>query len=35
VVVPMHCTGWKAVHAIARAMPEAFIQNSVGTRYVL
>lgn len=35
VMVPGHCTGWKAVHAIARAMPEAFIQNSVGTRYVL
>lgn len=35
VVVPTHCTGWKAVHAIARAMPQAFIQNSVGTRYVL
>ena len=35
VVVPGHCTGWKAVHAIARAMPGAFIQNSVGTRFVL
>jgi len=35
VVVPGHCTGWKAVHAIARAMPDAFIQNSVGTRFVL
>jgi 7,8-dihydropterin-6-yl-methyl-4-(beta-D-ribofuranosyl)aminobenzene 5'-phosphate synthase len=35
VVVPTHCTGWKAVHEIARAMPDAFIQNSVGTRYVL
>jgi 7,8-dihydropterin-6-yl-methyl-4-(beta-D-ribofuranosyl)aminobenzene 5'-phosphate synthase len=35
VVVPGHCTGWKAVHAIAQAMPEAFIQNSVGTRYML
>lgn len=35
VVVPGHCTGWKAVHEIARAMPEAFIQDSVGTQYVL
>jgi len=35
VVVPTHCTGWKAVHEIARAMPGAFIQNSVGTRFVL
>jgi 7,8-dihydropterin-6-yl-methyl-4-(beta-D-ribofuranosyl)aminobenzene 5'-phosphate synthase len=35
VLVPTHCTGWKAVHEIAREMPGAFIQNSVGTRYVL
>ena len=30
-VVPAHCSGWKAVHAIARAMPEAFVQPAVGT----
>jgi 7,8-dihydropterin-6-yl-methyl-4-(beta-D-ribofuranosyl)aminobenzene 5'-phosphate synthase len=30
-VVPAHCSGWKAVHAIARAMPEAFVQSAVGT----
>jgi 7,8-dihydropterin-6-yl-methyl-4-(beta-D-ribofuranosyl)aminobenzene 5'-phosphate synthase len=35
VVVPGHCTGWKAIHEIARAMPGAFIQNSAGTQYVL
>jgi 7,8-dihydropterin-6-yl-methyl-4-(beta-D-ribofuranosyl)aminobenzene 5'-phosphate synthase len=35
VVVPAHCTGWRAQHAIAAAMPGAFIQNSVGTRYEL
>jgi metal-dependent hydrolase (beta-lactamase superfamily II) len=34
-VVPAHCTGWRATHGIARAMPEAFIPNSVGTTYVL
>jgi 7,8-dihydropterin-6-yl-methyl-4-(beta-D-ribofuranosyl)aminobenzene 5'-phosphate synthase len=34
-VVPAHCTGWKAVHAIARELPHAFVQNSVGTRFVL
>ena len=33
VVVPAHCTGWKAVHALAAALPDAFIQNSVGTRF--
>lgn len=30
-VVPGHCTGWKAQHLLARAMPEAFVQPSVGT----
>jgi 7,8-dihydropterin-6-yl-methyl-4-(beta-D-ribofuranosyl)aminobenzene 5'-phosphate synthase len=35
IVVPAHCTGWKATHAIAAALPNAFIQNSVGTRYHL
>jgi 7,8-dihydropterin-6-yl-methyl-4-(beta-D-ribofuranosyl)aminobenzene 5'-phosphate synthase len=30
-VLPGHCTGWRATHEIARAMPEAFIPNSVGT----
>jgi 7,8-dihydropterin-6-yl-methyl-4-(beta-D-ribofuranosyl)aminobenzene 5'-phosphate synthase len=34
VVVPTHCTGWRATHALAAAFPDAFIQNSVGTRYV-
>jgi 7,8-dihydropterin-6-yl-methyl-4-(beta-D-ribofuranosyl)aminobenzene 5'-phosphate synthase len=34
IVVPTHCTGWRATHAIAAAFPEAFIQGSVGTRYV-
>jgi 7,8-dihydropterin-6-yl-methyl-4-(beta-D-ribofuranosyl)aminobenzene 5'-phosphate synthase len=35
IIVPTHCTGWKAQHAIAARFPEAFIQNSVGTRYEL
>jgi 7,8-dihydropterin-6-yl-methyl-4-(beta-D-ribofuranosyl)aminobenzene 5'-phosphate synthase len=30
-LVPGHCTGWKAMHALAREMPDAFIANSVGT----
>ncbi len=34
-IVPAHCTGWKGVHAIARELPQAFVQNSVGTRLVL
>jgi hypothetical protein len=35
VLVPAHCTGWRAVHSIAARFPDAFIQNSVGTTYVL
>lgn len=34
-LAPGHCTGWSAIHQIARSMPEAFIANSVGTNYVL
>jgi 7,8-dihydropterin-6-yl-methyl-4-(beta-D-ribofuranosyl)aminobenzene 5'-phosphate synthase len=33
-VVPMHCTGWKAIHQFAKAMPRQFLLNSVGTTYV-
>ena len=35
VVVPAHCTGWKAIHAVARELPGAFVANSVGTCFVL
>ena len=35
VIVPAHCTGWKATHAIARHLPGAFLQNSVGTTFHL
>ena len=34
-VMPGHCTGWKATHAFAREFPEAFVQPSVGTRLVI
>jgi 7,8-dihydropterin-6-yl-methyl-4-(beta-D-ribofuranosyl)aminobenzene 5'-phosphate synthase len=34
-LVPCHCTGWRAIHAIAARLPDAFIQNSVGTRFEL
>jgi 7,8-dihydropterin-6-yl-methyl-4-(beta-D-ribofuranosyl)aminobenzene 5'-phosphate synthase len=33
-VVPMHCTGWKAINQFAKEMPEQFVLNSVGTTYV-
>jgi 7,8-dihydropterin-6-yl-methyl-4-(beta-D-ribofuranosyl)aminobenzene 5'-phosphate synthase len=32
-LVPSHCTGWRAIHALAARFPDAFIQNSVGTRF--
>ena len=32
VVVPGHCTGWKATHELARQLPQAYLQTSVGTR---
>jgi 7,8-dihydropterin-6-yl-methyl-4-(beta-D-ribofuranosyl)aminobenzene 5'-phosphate synthase len=31
-VVPGHCTGWRAQHELARRMPDAYVQTSVGTR---
>jgi 7,8-dihydropterin-6-yl-methyl-4-(beta-D-ribofuranosyl)aminobenzene 5'-phosphate synthase len=30
-LLPAHCTGWKAVHLLARALPDAFVQPAVGT----
>ena len=30
-LLPAHCTGWKAVHHFARALPDAFVQPAVGT----
>jgi 7,8-dihydropterin-6-yl-methyl-4-(beta-D-ribofuranosyl)aminobenzene 5'-phosphate synthase len=33
-IVPMHCTGFEAITAFAKEMPEQFILNTVGTRYV-
>jgi 7,8-dihydropterin-6-yl-methyl-4-(beta-D-ribofuranosyl)aminobenzene 5'-phosphate synthase len=32
VVMPGHCTGWRATHRLAAALPDAFVQPSVGTR---
>ena len=32
-LVPAHCTGWRATHELARALPEAFVQPSVGTAF--
>jgi 7,8-dihydropterin-6-yl-methyl-4-(beta-D-ribofuranosyl)aminobenzene 5'-phosphate synthase len=31
VVMPAHCTGWRAHHRLATELPEAYIPNAVGT----
>jgi 7,8-dihydropterin-6-yl-methyl-4-(beta-D-ribofuranosyl)aminobenzene 5'-phosphate synthase len=33
-IVPMHCTGWKAIHRFAQELPEKFILDSVGSTYI-
>ncbi len=33
-IVPSHCTGWKSTHKIVDTLPDAFIQNSVGTKFI-
>jgi 7,8-dihydropterin-6-yl-methyl-4-(beta-D-ribofuranosyl)aminobenzene 5'-phosphate synthase len=30
-IVPAHCTGWRAVHQLAARFPDAFVQSAVGT----
>lgn len=34
-IMPGHCTGWKATHRFARELPEVFVQPSVGTKLVI
>ncbi len=34
VVVPMHCTGWKAINRFSQEIPNQFILNTVGTTYM-
>ena len=34
-LVPAHCTGWKAQHRLAAAAPDAFVPNAVGTSFTL
>ena len=35
ILSPMHCTGFRAIAAISRAMPDVFLLQSVGTRVTL
>jgi 7,8-dihydropterin-6-yl-methyl-4-(beta-D-ribofuranosyl)aminobenzene 5'-phosphate synthase len=32
-LVPGHCTGWRAQHALAAALPDAWVQGSSGSTY--
>jgi len=32
IIIPGHCTGWRAMHLVSHEMPEAYVQGSVGTR---
>jgi 7,8-dihydropterin-6-yl-methyl-4-(beta-D-ribofuranosyl)aminobenzene 5'-phosphate synthase len=32
VVVPGHCTGWRAVNRLVTTLPQAYVQSNVGTR---
>jgi 7,8-dihydropterin-6-yl-methyl-4-(beta-D-ribofuranosyl)aminobenzene 5'-phosphate synthase len=34
-VVPAHCTGWRAQVRFATMLPYAFVPNAVGTSFVL
>jgi 7,8-dihydropterin-6-yl-methyl-4-(beta-D-ribofuranosyl)aminobenzene 5'-phosphate synthase len=35
VLVPGHCTGWRAQHAMSHHFGDVYIPNSVGTRFTL
>lgn len=35
IIVPCHCTGWRANYALAELFPQAYIHNSVGNLYQL
>ncbi len=32
-LVPAHCTGWRAQHAMSVRFPAAFVPNTVGTSF--
>jgi metal-dependent hydrolase (beta-lactamase superfamily II) len=34
-LAPAHCTGYRAAMAIYEALPDAYVQNTVGTRITL
>jgi 7,8-dihydropterin-6-yl-methyl-4-(beta-D-ribofuranosyl)aminobenzene 5'-phosphate synthase len=34
-IVPTHCTGFEAISAFAKEMPDRFILNTAGTKYII
>jgi 7,8-dihydropterin-6-yl-methyl-4-(beta-D-ribofuranosyl)aminobenzene 5'-phosphate synthase len=34
-LVPGHCTGWRAQHALAASLPDSWVPSSSGTTYHL
>jgi 7,8-dihydropterin-6-yl-methyl-4-(beta-D-ribofuranosyl)aminobenzene 5'-phosphate synthase len=35
VLIPAHCTGWRAQHAMSARFPDAYVPNTVGTSFYL
>jgi metal-dependent hydrolase (beta-lactamase superfamily II) len=35
IIAPAHCTGYRAAYAVYQRCPEAFVQNTGGTRITL
>jgi 7,8-dihydropterin-6-yl-methyl-4-(beta-D-ribofuranosyl)aminobenzene 5'-phosphate synthase len=35
VIMPMHCTGWKAIQRFSEEFPSSFALNSVGSKITL
>jgi len=35
VIMPMHCTGWKATQRFLKEFPESFVLSSVGSKMIL
>ena len=34
-LVPCHCTGWRARHLMSAEMPDAYVEGSVGHKYIV
>lgn len=34
-LVPCHCTGWRARHLMSAEMPDAYVEGSVGHKYII